>query len=273
MIYIKTLMKKLVKHPQEKLRFRNKNNISRRAYYSQFVILFYIRNANITLERDATEILRMLKELLQLTNRSKSIFSTYCNVSQQKLWQSVLVNLNENIQYIIQQFAYIRENIIKKNKINSSIFWEQNYVYMSLLTCNHEKHLQMGNQILPKEEIFSWKTDIYSFYDEILSLLTTLTNICRLESDFIEKYTPKKFNKITIDIIKNIPKNHTLEEARKYEQEYLKVLTDYSMDTIKKSNLWDSLLYMLSGGIYQLPSEQTIIKRWLNIKMKEELFK
>lgn len=275
MIYNKTLMKRPNKHLKPKNRFglRNKKNTSRKVYYSQFVSLFYIRNTNITLERDTKEILRMLKELQILNNKSRLVFSTHCGLSKHNLWQSVLVDLNDNIQYIRLQFEYILDNIIKKNKINSSIFWQQNKIYMNGLEGNHEKLIQIGNQILPKEERLSWKTSICSFYDEILSLLTPLISICKLESDFIEKYTPKIFNNITVDIIKDIPKNYTLKEAREYEQQYLKILTDYSHESSKKGNLWDSLLHILSGGMYQLPSERVILKRWINGKMKEKFSK
>ncbi|CAA7197649.1 hypothetical protein [Chryseobacterium potabilaquae] len=263
-------MKKLTKYPKSKLELRKKN-ILRRAYYSTFVALFYIRNANITLEKDATEILRMLKELKGLNNRSRLVFSTYCSLSQHNMWQSVLEDLADNIKYIRMQFEYILEGIIKKNKINSPIFWQQNKTYTDELEENHKKLIQVASHVLPKGERLSWKVNICNFYDEILSLLAPLINICKLESDFIEKYTPKIFNKITLDIIKNIPKNYTLTEARKYEQEYLKILRDYSRESSKKVNLWDGLLYILSGGFYQLPSEQTILKRWIDVKTKENL--
>lgn len=262
-------MKKLTKHPKSKLGLRNKKNISRRACYTQFISLFYIRNTSITLERDAREVIRMLRELQILNNKSRLVFSTHCSLCKHNIWQSVLVDINDNIQYIRLQFEYIAENILTKNKINSSIFWQQNKIYINALEGNHEKLIQIGNQILPKEEMLPWKTGICSFYDEILSLLTPLINICRLESDFIDKYTPKIFNKTTFDIIKNIPQNYTLKEARKYEQEYLKILTDYSHAYSKKGNLWESLLHILSGGIYQLPSEQVMLNRWMNVKMKE----
>ncbi|SDJ10411.1 hypothetical protein [Chryseobacterium jejuense] len=264
-------MKKLTKHPKSKLGLRNKKNISRRAYYSQFVALFYIRNTNITLERDATEILRMLKELQQLINRSRLVFSTYCSLSQHNLWQSVLEDLSENIKYIRMQFEYILENIIKKNTINASIFWQQNKIYMDELEVSHKKLIQLATQVLPKEERLSWKVTICNFYDEIFSLLIPLIGMCRLELDFIEKHSPKIFNQTTMDIIKDIPKNYTLQEAKEYEHEYLKVLTNYSHEFYRKNNFWNSLLYILSGGIYPLPSKRTLSKRWISRKMKDKL--
>jgi hypothetical protein len=263
-------MKKLNKHPKKRWELRNKKNSSGRTYYSQFVALFYIRNTTITLERDAKEILRMLKELQHLNNRSRLVFSTHCSLSKHNLWQSVLVDLSDNINNIRLQFEYILAHIIKKNKINSSVFWQQNQNYINDLEKNHEKLIRLADQLLPEEEKLSWKTSICNFYDEIFSLLIPLTNICRLESDFIEKYTPKIFNRITMDIIKNIPKDYTLKEARVYEQEYLKILTDYSHEFNKKNNLWDSLLNILSGGIYQLPSERVMLKKWINGKMKDK---
>ncbi len=213
----------------------------------------------------------MLRELQTINNKSRLVFSTHCSLSRHNLWQSVLFDLNDNIQHIRIQFEYILENIIKKNKINYSIFWLQNKIYINGLEDNHEKLIQIGNQILPREEMLSWTTTISSFYNEILSLLIPLINICRLESDFIEKYNPKIFNKITLDIIKNVPKNYSLKEARKYEQEYLKILTDYSHIYNKKGNLWDNVLHILSRGFYQLPSERIILKRWMDVKIKENL--
>lgn len=270
-IYNEILMKKLTKHPKKQLGLRNKKNISRRTYYSQFVALFYIRNANITLERDATEILRMLKELQQLTNRSRLVFSTYCSLSQHNLWQSVLEDTSNTIKYIRIQFEYILENIIKKNKINSIIFWKQTKTYTIELEAHHKKLIQLAGQILPEEERLSWKVTICNFYDEIFSLLIPLTGVCRLESDFIEKYSPKMFNQTAMDIIKDIPKDYTLMEAREYEHEYLKVLTNYSHEFCRKNNFWNSLLYILSGGMYPLPSERSLSKRWIDRKMKDKL--
>ncbi|UWX61290.1 hypothetical protein N0B40_03205 [Chryseobacterium oranimense] len=264
-------MKKLNKHPKSRLGLRNKKNISRRDHYSQFVALFYIRNTNSILERDAAEILRMLKELQQLTNRSRLIFSTYCRLSQHNLWQSVLESMTDNIKCIRIQFEYILENVTKKNKINSSIFWQQNKTYTNELKNSHKNLIQLAAQILPEEERLSWKVTVCNFYDEIFSLFIPLTGMCRLESDFVEKYSHKVFNQTAMDIIKDIPKNYTLQEAKEYEHKYLKVLADYGHEFCRKNNFWDSLLYVFSGGMYPLPSEHTLSKRWINRKMKDKL--
>ncbi|TZF99378.1 hypothetical protein FW781_05485 (plasmid) [Chryseobacterium panacisoli] len=266
-------MKKLTNHPKNKLGLRNKKNISRRAYYSQFVSLFYIRNTNITLERDTKEVLRMLKELQILNNKSRLVFSTHCSLSQHNLWQSVLEDLSDSIKYIRIQFEYLLENIIKRNKINSFIFWKQNKTNTDELEASHKKLIHLAIQILPEEESLSWKTGICNFYDEIFSLFIPLIGMCRLESDFIEKYSPKIFNQTTMDIIKDIPKNYTLQEAKKYEHEYLKVLTNYSHEFYRKNNFWNSLLYILSAGMFPRPSEHTLSNKWINRKMKDKLIK
>ncbi|RXM51728.1 MULTISPECIES: hypothetical protein [unclassified Chryseobacterium] len=260
-------MKKLTKHPKKRLGFRNKKNITVRASYSQLFALFYIRNANITLERDAKEILRMLKELQQLINRSRLVFSTYCSLSQHNLWQSVLEDLSENIKNIRIQFEYILGNIIKKNKINSLIFWQQNKLYTDEMEVTHKKLILLTTQILPEKERSSWKTNIYNFYEEIFSLLIPLIGMCRLELDFIAKHSPKIFSQSAMD---DIPKNYTLQEAKEYEHEYLKVLTNHSHEFCRKNNFWNSLLYILSGGMYSLPSERKLSKKRINRKIKDK---
>lgn len=260
MIYNTVVMKKLTKDAKIKRGLRNKKNISRRSYYSQFTSLFYLRNANITLERDAKEILRMCKELQQLINKTRLVFSSNCRLSQHNLWQSILEDLCDHLKNIRIQFEYVLQNIIKKNKINTSIFCQQNEAYTDKMEVTHNKLTQLANEILPEKEKFSWNSNIYNFYHEIFSSLITLIGICKIELVFIEKYSSKIFSQTTTDIIKNIPKNYTLKEAKAYEHEYLKVLTNYSHQFYRKNNIWNIIIFILSGGICPLPSERTSSK-------------
>ncbi|SIS71201.1 hypothetical protein SAMN05421786_1011170 [Chryseobacterium ureilyticum] len=197
-------------------------------------------------------------------------FSTYCSLSQHNLWQSVLEDLSDNIKNIRIQFEFILENIIKKNTINSLIFWQQNKLYTDEMEVSHKKITQLTIQVLPQEERLSWKTNIYNFYEEIFSLLIPLIGMCRLELDFIVKHSPKILSQSAMDIIKDIPKNYTLQEAKEYEHEYLKVLTNHSHEFCRKNNFWNSLLYILSGGMYPLPSERTLSKKRVNRKIKDK---
>ncbi|WBV60113.1 hypothetical protein PFY12_13855 [Chryseobacterium camelliae] len=263
-------MKKLNKYSKNRFGLRYKKNVSGRVHYSQFVALFYIRNTIITLERDATETLRILKELQNLNNKSRLVFSNHCSLSKHNLWDNALSNVSNNIKYIQLQFQYLLENINNKNKINSSIFWQQNKTYIENLEETQKKLIQVAIQILPEEVLISWKATICNFYDEIFSLLIPLTGVCRLESDFVEKYSPKIFSKITFDIMRDMPTNYTLKEAREYEHQYLIALTKYTHESNKKINFWDNLLNILSGGIYRLPSESMMVKRWINRKMKDK---
>lgn len=73
-----------------------------------------------------------------------------------------------------------------------------------------------------------------------------------------------------MDIIKDIPKNYTLQEAKEYEHEYIKVSTNYSHELCRKNNFWASLLYILSGGLYSLPSERTLSKKRINRKIRDK---
>jgi hypothetical protein len=113
----------------------------------------------------------------------------------------------------------------------------------------HKKLILLIIQILPEEERLSWKVNIYNFYDEIFSLLIPLIGMCRLELDFMKNIHLKSLTKLLWILLK-IFKNYTLQEAKEYEHEYLKVLTNYSHEFYRKNNFWNSLLYILSGGMY-----------------------
>ncbi|MDX8569490.1 hypothetical protein OZ668_15930 [Elizabethkingia sp. HX XZB] len=84
------------------------------------------------------------------------------------------------------------------------------------------------------------------------------------ELKYIEKLTPARIRNTTSNIIHNIPGNYTLQQAKKYEKEYLKALLIYKTEFNKKRNLCDRLLDILAGGAYQSLKEHVMLDRWIN---------
>ena len=79
----------------------------------------------------------------------------------------------------------------------------------------------------------------------------------------IEKYSPKELHKITEVIFNQIPEDFTFEESEKYEEEYLKALSNFRKEFSNEKNLWDKFLDVLAGGTHQTPSESVMMQRWL----------
>ncbi|ATL43458.1 hypothetical protein [Elizabethkingia bruuniana] len=215
---------------------------------SQFAALFYIRNANTILRKDLTDILGALKELENLNKQAKDILSLHCSTEVNQQCENTLSIIGNNLAYVEEQIFYIKENIVEKNRLNSYIFWQQNQYYIEKITIDY-KHIEtLGFQILPKEEKLYWRINICDIQNEFFTLIIALINVCMGELKYIEAQMPARISNTTSNIMHNIPGNYTLQQAKKYEKEYLKALVIYKTEFNKKRNLWDRLLDILAGG-------------------------
>ncbi|MCL1668196.1 hypothetical protein M2T82_09010 [Elizabethkingia ursingii] len=231
---------------------------------SQLSALFYIRNANTVLRKDLTDILEALKELENLNKQAKVILNLYCSTEVDRQCEDTLARISHNLAYVEEQIFYIKENIVEKNRLNSYIFWQQNQYFIEKITIDY-KHIEtLGFQILPKEEKLYWRINICDIQNEFFTLIIALINICMGELKYIEEQTPARISNTTANIMHNIPVNYTLEQAKKYEKEYLKALLIYKTEFNKKRNLWDRLLDILAGGTHQSPKEHVMLDRWIN---------
>ncbi|OPC62612.1 hypothetical protein DSC47_10360 [Elizabethkingia miricola] len=231
---------------------------------SQFAALFYIRNANTILRKDLTDILGALKELENLNKQAKDILSLHCSTEVNQQCENTLSIIGNNLAYVEEQIFYIKENIVEKNRLNSYIFWQQNQYYIEKITIDY-KHIEtLGFQILPKEEKLYWRINICDIQNEFFTLIIALINVCMGELKYIEAQTPARISNTTSNIMHNIPGNYTLQQAKKYEKEYLKALLIYKTEFNKKRNLWDRLLDILAGGAHQSPKEHVMLDRWIN---------
>ena len=149
---------------------------------------------------------------------------------------------------------YLKKNIAEKNPLNSSVFWFQNQSYVDSITENYKSLEKIGLQILPEEEKLYWRTCICNTQDEIFSLIASLTNICKVELDFIEKYIPDTVDITSQQIINRIPADCTLEEATKYQQNYHTVLDYYNNHYERKKNIWNKLFHFLGRDTHHFPS-------------------
>lgn len=247
----KNKMKNLLNTNRIRLRDSKKNKILQDI---QFTALFYIRSTNAHLDKDLTEVLNSLKELENLNNRSGLIFKINLLPNTKNQWMTILTEINSSSALLKEQFIYLKKNIAEKNPLNSSVFWFQNQSYVDSITENYKSLEKIGLQILPEEEKLYWRTCICNAQDEIFSLIASLTNICKVELDFIEKYIPDTVDITSQQIINRIPADYTLEEATKYQQNYHTVLDYYNNHYERKKNIWNKLFHFLGRDTHHFPS-------------------
>lgn len=256
--------------PTRKNKFRQlgKKNAISKIRHAEFVSLIYIRNTNIAMDKDLQEILRILKELQVLSRKSRMVFKTNCTLSQHILWEVLINKINDNINCIRLQIEYIKENTIKINHFNHSLFWKQNETFLNLLKESFEKIDELSSQILPQEERLTWKTNIGSNQEEFFYMMLPLLNICKIELDFIKTHTPANLKKVMQNVIEDIPQISFRRKYNRYGHAYIQALEQYKKEFGEKHSFWDILVKVLTIDMRKSPSELVMLGRWIDGKNK-----
>ena len=117
--------------------------------------------------------------------------------------------------------------------------------------------------MLPAELHVHLKHDLGKFKEMILPLIEVIEETCRVQLCIIERYSTNELMQITDTLLQGIPNDFTLEEAEKYEHDYLVALKDFKQEFHKEKNLWDSFLDILADGSHQSPAENVMMSRWI----------
>ncbi|MEA1851113.1 hypothetical protein U9K52_19540 [Chryseobacterium sp. MHB01] len=264
-------MKHTLNKRKTKFRLLNKKNSLNKISHTEFVSLLYIRNTNIALNKDLEEILRILKELQKSNKKSRLVFKTNCTLTKHILWETIINEIKQNLMYIKLQIEYIKENTIQANYFNYSLFWQQNKIFIKIIKENYAKLELLGNQILPKEVLQYWKTNIRNMHDEFFHLMISFLNICKMELNFIKIHSPHNLSEIIQNIIVNIPKIKNSDRLNRYEQIYIEALKNYKEEFSEKLSFWNVVLKALTINKDQSPSEQTMLERWIDGKDRRKI--
>ena len=192
---------------------------SRNAYDSNFAALFYIKNTSLELDKELGEVLLILKKLENINGKSKIVFKNIDPAHKVKSWEPFLNNADVYYSQISEQFTYLKENLIDKAVFNDFVFWQQIDYCLEIITLQYIDLEKIAVEFLTDKEKMYWINCVYNLQNENFEVLLSRISICRQQFDFIKKYTPNKKNGIMQKMIKNIPENYSLDEARKYESE------------------------------------------------------
>ncbi len=255
---------------KNKFRAFNRQSITAKIRHADFAALIYIRNTNIAMNNDLKEILQILKEQQMFNRKSRLIFKTNCKLSQRILWEGLINNINDNLNNIKLQIEYVKENTIIVDRFNHFLFWNQNKIFLSTLKRSYQKLEELGDEILPEDERSVWKTEVCTIYDELLYIMVSLLNICKIELDFIKTHTPHNLKKVMQNVIEDIPKITTLrEKPHPYNSSYLNALEKYKTDFGEKRSFRDVLLKVFTMDTRKSPSEFVMLGRWIDGKNKK----
>lgn len=212
-----TTIKNLFNRSKNFLRPTEKKESDGQTDDSQFAALFFIRNINVELEKDLADIVLLLKDLENLNQKVRSVFSSTICRSKVDLWESVLNCMKDYVMHLSLQISYLKDNISKKAPLNDPLFWEYNQQVLKEIKdqCHHLATL--GLEILPASEKMYWRVNVCEIQTETIAVIELRISMCKQQFDFIKKFTPKEINTIMQTRIGSTPFYSTLDEAQRYQ--------------------------------------------------------
>jgi len=234
-----------------------------KTYNSGLRALLSIRNMNASLEKNRTTLVQIEKEINDLNNDTSVIIQSNSTIESYEKWKIALketdspaYNVNKILKTAIEKIA------IKDGSISTDL-WKQFDKYLDELKKAYKNLEDLGIGMLPAELHVHLKHDLGKFKEMILPLIDVIEETCRLQLCIIERYSTNELMQIMDTLLQGIPNDFTLEEAEKYEHDYLVALKDFKQEFHKEKNLWDSFLDILADGSHQSPSENVMMSRWI----------
>jgi len=177
-------------------------------------------------------------------------------LSEQEKFQKSVTSLKGNLNHIIRK-------INAKEATGLITVWKEQNQHSNTVRTSIETMVELGKVHLPTTLHKSWAASS----NKILSKLEDIKQLAdgsHTHLKMIEEYAPKEIDELTDTILKHMPMSYSIEEAKKYEKEYMHFYNDLKTQASHKKNLWDKFLDVLAGGTQQTPAQMVMMKRWVD---------
>lgn len=179
------------------------------------------------------------------------------------IWVREKNEIKSNITHITKLLETMYERLQNKDTNGLSSFWKEGKNYADITKVKFSEMGKMGEVVFVADDLEQWK-EIWKNIKESVGELFDIAETIYTKLSMIEKLRPEEIDELTKDIVKHIPLDYSLEEAVKYEKEYMQAYNELKEEASKKKNLWDKFLDILAGGIQETPAHRVMLRRWMN---------
>ncbi len=180
-----------------------------------------------------------------------------------EIWLDEKNEIKSNITHITKLLETMCERLQKKDTDGLSTFWKEGKNYADITKVKFSEMKKMGEVVFVADDLVQWN-EIWANIKKSVEELFDIAETIYTKLSMIEKLRPEEIDELTKDIVKHIPLDYSLEEAAKYEQEYMQAYEELKAETSKKKNLWDKFLDILAGGIQETPAHRVMLRRWMD---------
>ncbi|WP_299159289.1 hypothetical protein [uncultured Tenacibaculum sp.] len=196
-------------------------------------------------------------------NAVSSLVKQFSKSETQEEWVIEKSNYKNNLNELKLILSNTITKIKSKNSENLSSDWNSYQKFSKTITQSLSEMHSIGRNVIPENKTDEWN-QCWEKINNSHSEIKNEAEACYLQLKLIEEYSPEEVNNLTDTILKHIPAKYSIEEAEKYNKEYLEAYEAIKKEASQKKNIWDKFLDILAGGIEQTPAQRVMMQRWVN---------
>ncbi len=210
-----------------------------------------------------SDMIKNGKDLEASLAHLNNLVVSYGNAKTKQDWSAEITNYNTNLAALKSIMTSVQTQIKATNSDGIATKWNSYKSYATVIETTFHKLQETGKHSLPEVEEESWNAH-WTKIETIHATIIKEAEACLLHLQLIENYTPSEIDELSATILKYIPLNYSLSEAKQYTDEYMEAYEAIKKEASQKKNLWDRFLDVLAGGIQQSPAERVLMQRWVD---------
>ena len=222
-----------------------------------------IRNLVSSTVDDWNKIKLLGREVDLLTNEAIAIIAKIADENLAHKWSEKIHSYNDNVSALKDIMKQAIDKIENRNASDANQIWESSTNHSNSIVAIVTDMETSGLDVIPENLKLKW-SNIWAEAKEKLQQIRSLAVGSELKLAMIESFTPEEVSELTDEILIHMPMDYSVEEAEKYEKEYLVAYDEIKAKASLKKNLWDRFLDLLAGGTQQSAAEKVIMQRWVN---------
>jgi len=231
-------------------------------------LLLSIRNFEESFAKHSENLQNYLSELVRNYERASDYLKEYAQPDLLKKSEDLINEIHVYVNQCNRQLIALTESLLETNQVNYEA-WKNLETHKSHLYESAMRFENLGLNYFKEERLRHWETDFVilesNFYEQIENELNT----ARFVLDFIGKYSREERQKV-LGILKDTSADDVNWSAPKeQEAHFLKAIRQFQEEFEPKTNLWDSLMELLAGGVHPSPSERIMLEKWNDGQQKE----
>ncbi|NLN33582.1 MAG: hypothetical protein GX159_08310 [Flavobacteriaceae bacterium] len=231
-------------------------------------LLLSVRNFEESFAKHSENLQNYLSELVRNYERASDYLKEYAHPDLLKRSEDLINEIHVYANQCNRQLIALTEALLETNQVNYEA-WKDLEIHKSHLYESALHFENLGLNYFKEECLRHWETDFVILKSSFQEQIENELNTARFVLDFIGKYSREERQKV-LGILKDTSADDVnWSDPKEQEAHFLKAIRQFQEEFEPKTNLWDSLMELLAGGVHPSPSERIMLEKWNDGEQKE----